>query len=402
MVGNFGLRTKGTMIARALPLARALARRGHDVQVALPPWDSPGDAGRREVVGGISVHYTRLPPSIPVVHHLLLALHLIVLAGRLRPEALYVFKPKAYAGLALMAFLLGRRLGLFRGRIVLDADDWEGEGGWNERERERFTWAERKLIAWHERWCLRHADAVTYASRALDPLCRGAGAADLLYLPIGLDSSVPDPVSGWAGGEGDLRDRIRSRLGLGDRPVVLAYTRLAEFAPERLAETFARVVGACPEAVLLVVGRGLHGEEVALRDAVVRRGLSDRVLSVGWVEAAEVPDHLAAADLALHLLDDNLLNRTKGQAKLLELLAAGVPVVADSVGQAREYVLADRTGLLVPPGDVAAMAAAAVALIRDPDQRLALGRAAARDVRERWSCDVWAAVAERALTGRRA
>ena len=389
MVGNFGLRTKGTMVARALPLARALARRGHQVCLTLPPWDSPEDAGREEVVDGIPVLYTRLPPALPGLRHPLLALLLGRLAWQQRPEALYSFKPKAYAGAVLFGFWLARLLGLYRGRLILDTDDWEGDEGWNDRERERFNWLERRFIAWHEGWCLRHADAITFASRALEPLVRRAGGRRLHYLPI---CTSPAPSASTPRGE-----PVRTRLGLGARPVLLAYTRLAEFAPARLADVFARVAATCPDAVLLVVGRGLHGEEAELRREVERRGLASHVVQAGWVEPADIPGYLAAADLALHLLDDSLLNRTKGQAKLLELLAAGVPVVADAVGQATEYVADGRTGRLVPPGDAAAMATAALCLLADPARRLALGRAAAADVRERWVWDRWIAAAEDAL-----
>jgi len=41
MIGPFGLRQKGTSRARLVPLAGALADRGHQIKVVLPPWDSP-------------------------------------------------------------------------------------------------------------------------------------------------------------------------------------------------------------------------------------------------------------------------------------------------------------------------------------------------------------------------
>ena len=40
-VGPFGFAPKKTMRARALPLARALAARGHAVQLVMPPWETP-------------------------------------------------------------------------------------------------------------------------------------------------------------------------------------------------------------------------------------------------------------------------------------------------------------------------------------------------------------------------
>jgi glycosyltransferase involved in cell wall biosynthesis len=304
---------------------------------------------------------------------------------------LYAFKPKAYAGACLMLFLAARRLGLYGGRVVLDTDDWEGDGGWNDRERDRFGPLARWFIAWHERWCLRHADAVTYASRALEPLSRRAGASRLHYVPICVyaGGNASGPVSPFPAGE--------RRDGAG--PVVLAYTRLAEFDPARLASTFARIAAVRADVRFLVVGRGLHGEEAAFERAVHERGIADRVVSVGWVAAADLPRYLTDADVALQLLDDNLLTRTKGQAKLLELLVAGVPVVADAVGQANDYVLDGMTGILVPPGDERAMAQAALALLADPDRRRAIGLAAAADVRARWTWEAWMPGLEVALVG---
>ncbi|MER3458571.1 MAG: glycosyltransferase family 1 protein, partial [Chloroflexota bacterium] len=52
MIGPFGLRPKGTIAARALPLAQTLAARGHAVTLILPPWSWPEDAGRTWEEGG--------------------------------------------------------------------------------------------------------------------------------------------------------------------------------------------------------------------------------------------------------------------------------------------------------------------------------------------------------------
>ena len=51
-VAPFGLRRKGTTRARVIPLAAALAARGHRVRVVVPAWDSPEDWGRRDRLPG--------------------------------------------------------------------------------------------------------------------------------------------------------------------------------------------------------------------------------------------------------------------------------------------------------------------------------------------------------------
>ena len=61
---------------------------------------------------------------------------------------------------------------------------------------------------------------------------------------------------------------------------------------------------------------------------------------------------------------------------VLEAAALAVPVVASAVGGIPELVEDGRSGLLVPPGDAAALAEAVTRLVRDPEQARRLGRAA--------------------------
>ena len=61
MLAPFGIRPKGTLLARMLPLAQALAQRGHEVSISAPPVQNPQDANRREVFAGVSVTHTPLP-----------------------------------------------------------------------------------------------------------------------------------------------------------------------------------------------------------------------------------------------------------------------------------------------------------------------------------------------------
>jgi glycosyltransferase involved in cell wall biosynthesis len=73
--------------------------------------------------------------------------------------------------------------------------------------------------------------------------------------------------------------------------------------------------------------------------------------------------------------------------KLIDLLAAGVPVVAENVGQVSEYIVDGQTGVLVPSGNAGALCEVVVALLQDPTKRQQLGAQAARWVRDRFSWD---------------
>jgi glycosyltransferase involved in cell wall biosynthesis len=78
-------------------------------------------------------------------------------------------------------------------------------------------------------------------------------------------------------------------------------------------------------------------------------------------------------------------------------MAAGLPIVADAVGQNTEYVQSGISGVLIPPGDVEAMVAAVVDLLRDPAHaRATLGQAAARRVHAEFGWDRLVGEVERA------
>jgi hypothetical protein len=185
MIGPFGLRPKGTMSVRALPMAKALVARGHRVEMLLPPWSWPSDSGREWEEEGVRVVNITLPSPIPLLRHLIITGRLVRRALETNPDVVHCVKPKAYAGLAAMALWALKKLGLTRARLVVDSDDWEGPGGWNEIE--RYSWLEKRLFAFQERWGLTHCDGLTVASRALETLAWSLGASPgrVFYVPNG-------------------------------------------------------------------------------------------------------------------------------------------------------------------------------------------------------------------------
>ena len=252
MVGPFGLRPRGTMSVRALPMAKALVARGHAVTMLLPPWQNPEDAGRCWEEDGVCIENITLPSRLPLQFHALTALRLARRALALRPDVVHLFKPKAYSGLT--HYLLARIPRQRRPRLVVDTDDWEGPGGWNEIG--GYTPAQRRFFTWQERWGLTHADAVTVASRTLESLVWALGVPreQVFYIPNGVSSSslsiLHPPFS------------------------ILLYTRFFEFPISRVIELLHRVRERVPEARLLVVGKGLFGEEEELFNLAVQSGLT--------------------------------------------------------------------------------------------------------------------------------
>lgn len=388
MIAPFGIRPKGTLLARMLPLAQALARRGHRPAIVAPPVENPEDAGTRAVYGGVPVSHTRLPRLPGPLAVAEQSRSLLRLALDERPDTLHLFKPKGYGGLAaLAARALRPRLPL-----VVDTDDWEGWGGWNDLL--PYPASAKALFAWQERNLPRRADAVTVASRTLESLAWSFGVPrdKVFYLPNGTASG--SGVSGL-GSPQDPRPETRD-------PTILLYTRFWEIDLEELVAALVAIRQGRPDARLLVVGKGEGGEERRLLELAGRAGIGAMIDYRGWLQPAEIPAVLAGADLALSPLQDTLINRARGLAKLLELMQAGLPIVASDVGQAGEYLQHERSGLLCPPGDPAALASAALRLLNDNDLRARIA-AGARAAAARFSWDCLADTAEaayRAAAGR--
>lgn len=395
MVGPFGLRPRMTMRVRAAPLAKALVHRGHHVTLLLPPWQNPEDAGRVWEEEGLRIENVALPREVPGWFHARLTLALAQRTLALAPDVVHTFKPKAYAGLAHL--LLTRRL-----PVVVDTDDWEGPGGWNDQGN-YSRWLQR-FFTWQERWGLRHADAVTVASRALQTLVWSMGSPSpranargrVFYLPNGVSAS-PTALPTVADA----------------RPTVLLYTRFFEYDLARLWRIMRAVRDRRAEVRFLVVGKGFDGEEERLIILARRDGwqvISDAagdpdepyhvpdadLVYAGWGTPEKLRACFSAADLGIYPFDDTLLNRTKCPMKVMDQLAAGIPVVADAVGQLSEVVIHGESGLLIRHRDEAAFAEAILALLADRGRLMRMAAAARDDVVTRFAWDRLASTAEAA------
>ena len=155
------------------------------------------------------------------------------------------------------------------------------------------------------------------------------------------------------------RASMRASLGLEMDDVVV--TMVARLEPPKDHDTFLRgfcqVVAREPRARALLVGYGM--QRARIEDQVRRLGLEQRVLMLGYRE--DVAALLKASDLLV------LTTEREGFARaLVEGMLAGLPIVTSDVVGARDVVQHDRTGLLIPPGNAAALAAAVIGLIDDP------------------------------------
>jgi len=174
------------------------------------------------------------------------------------------------------------------------------------------------------------------------------------------------------------REQFREAFGLHDGHQVVA--SVAQFIPRKghqvLLDAWAEVASACPDARLLLFGRGPDRDrlQAAARDTV--HGAS--VHFAGF--RADIRDFIGLADLLVHPARQEGLG-----IALLEAQAAGVPVIACRAGGMPEAVADGESGVLIEPGDVAELAKRMVRLLRDADLRLQMGDAGRRHVAEYFS-----------------
>lgn len=150
------------------------------------------------------------------------------------------------------------------------------------------------------------------------------------------------------------RAAVRAEWGVPpDRALAVAVGRLAE---QKDHATAVDALALLPEVSLVILGEGPLRR--ALEARADRLGVSDRLVMAG--ARPDARSLLAAADVAL------LPSRWEGHPLVaLEALAAGVPLVATTARGIRELLVSGQDGLLVPPGDPAALAAAVRRVLQD-------------------------------------
>lgn len=263
-------------------------------------------------------------------------LELVVIMRRDRPDIVHANSSKAGVLGRLAAFLAGVPIRIF----TVHGWAFEASSG---AKATLYRWADRLVSP-----LTTVTICVAESERAAGLAARTCRAATTVVIPNAADIAEATPV---------CADSNRVRL--------VSVGRLQ--SPKdfvTLVRALARLDGRTFSAV--IVGDGPHRAQV---DAEVRTlGLADVVELAG--ERHDVPRLLAAADVFV------LASRSEGAPlSILEAMHSGLPVVASRVGGVPDLVAEGTTGLLVAPGDPAALADALRRMIDDRDLRHRLGAA---------------------------
>lgn len=338
---------------------RVLRRAGFRVVLISGPGELLERTASRTGVESIALPMHR---SIAPLADLVALVRLWWILGTYKPDLVEFSTPKAGLLGMLAAWLraVPRRIYMLRGLKL-----------------ERSRGFKRWILLTAERVACSCAHRVLCNSKSLraEALALGlAPAAKLLVLGEGSSNGVD--VERFSPGPGTVRDQLAIPR---DAPVVGFVGRLTrdKGLPE-LIEAFDRILLAEPSTHLLLVGwfdRAEDALDAALRHRILTH---PRIHCSGFVSDT-APYYRGMDVMVLPTWREGFPNA------VLEAQATGIPVVTTESTGARDAVVPEVTGLLIPPGYPEAIVEAVVKLLRDPERRVYMGRAARAWVTEHYS-----------------
>lgn len=238
--------------------------------------------------------------------------------------------------------------------------------------------AERSaMLARAARVAIRAAAAIVPCSDDLERrvIALGAPPEKVHVIPYGADPAIFSRVDPAA------RTRIRSELGIGEKPMALFVGNLVpKKGITHLIAASPAIAAAHPDATVVIVGGGpLLAELKAQAEAEAARLPDGFLRFVGEKEWGDIPGWYAAADIALVPSVVDASGNVDGLPNvILESMAAGLPVIASRVAGIAMAVRHEETGLLVPPGDAEELGSAIVRTLSKRSDAKAWGDAGRR------------------------
>ena len=265
-----------------------------------------------------------------------------------------------------------------RAAVVVDLEDWDGYGGYSSYIGSHGPkgWA----LTGFERVFPRTADAVVVVSTLLrDYMLRiGVPRERIFLVRNGYDGDLFRPdIDG---------EEVRRKYGLSDDPVVMYSSTFWEFERRQHEVAFAAlrsIVTEVPDTRLILTGK----ESLDIGRALEAAGIGERAVRPGFVPRERVPQIMASADVAIHVISDHPFHRASSPMIIPEYMAMGKPVVAPRVGEL-EVLLDGGAGVLVDGIDKDMISGAAIRLLADEGLRRSVGNTAQRRARESYSYEV--------------
>lgn len=221
---------------------------------------------------------------------------------------------------------------------------------------------ESAILRFLAKLTIRSADAVVVDSKVHRDAVLGLGCSfsKVYCFPWGIDLERFRPQDGLP---------TRRKLGwVENRIVISTRTHSAVYGVEYLVRAIPRILEKAKDARFLFAG---EGPLLEYHKTLVRQlGVQDKVRFLGYVDNAQLPKILDAADVYVSTSFGD-----GSSSSLMEALGCGLPVVVTDIEGNKEWVSDGKNGFVVPPGDSSALAVCIVKLLEQGELRIRMRNA---------------------------
>ena len=260
--------------------------------------------------------------------------------------------------------------------LVIDWADWWGRGGAiNIRKPIWLNRCFEPIETFFEEKFRHKADYTTVISPLLGERAINLGIPEdkICFIPHGSDTESIYPID---------KQYAREQLGLLTKNYILIFSGFVLYDTAILAKAFELVQQKFPDILLF-----LTGQKNILRNHCKKDELGCKILNIGFVPKNKFVLYLAAADLCLMPLADNLANQARFPGRIGDYMAAGRPIISNPVGEAGKIVKENNLGLLSQPNGES-FANAIIEGLEDEKSRIRWGQNAREVAENKYSFDI--------------
>ena len=347
---------------RPIKIAEELLHRGHTVTLAFIP-----DEDRRKKFGIIHKNIPEKLTLVPLEWKRRLILKNANTVEEIAKEADLIHFQKCTSEIAFPAIFSAYRLNK---PLHYDWDDWETAIAkeMHVRGLELFN------VVWYEERLPKIVDTLSVSSQTLRDKALQLGMPEnrIFSAPVGADLEFFSPqVKG---------DRVKSKLNLNGNVVIYSGQLDGANYLDLLIQAVPQVNQSVPNTTFVVVG---GGKTLPQHQQLAKKVGATDIIFTGYLPHEEIPEYLAAADVAVACFEDTPVTRCKSPLKIAEYLASGKAIVASRVGEVIPMV--DGCGVLVEPGNWQELAQQIIHLLSHPDLRKELSALARQRAEQKYN-----------------
>jgi glycosyltransferase involved in cell wall biosynthesis len=284
-------------------------------------------------------------------------------------DIIFVGKPQPINGIAGIVTKAVRRKPL-----ITDCDDYETE---NNRISNFLI---KSLLHFSEKKILEVSDKITVLSSSLIEkyLSIGVPQEKLIYLPHGIiNTKEYNSVF--------LHNKLKE-YNLFEKKIIVYAGSISSWSHDLdlLLDSFYLVKQKCPNAILLVVGRGESISDILRKSKHL--GVNDSLLYLGWKPHHEIGLYYKIAHVAVDPVKNNPAGRYSVSLKIFDSIAYKTPLVTVDVGDRKKILGDPPCALIVPPDDPFAFSDAILSILSNEELRITLMQRM-NDLKQKYSWD---------------